>query len=43
MSRSTASTPFDIDLSGADFITFYLDNKGCYYPGLLLTDCYLTK
>ncbi len=43
MSRSTASTPFDIDLSGADFITFHLDNKGCYSPGLLLTDCYLTK
>ncbi len=43
MSRTIAVTPLDIDVSGADFITFQLENTTGDTTGLLLTDCYLTK
>lgn len=43
MSRTIPSTPLDIDVSGADFITFYMENTSGDVNGLLLTDCYLTK
>lgn len=41
LSRSTVETELDIDVSGAQFITFALEgDRNC---GLLLTDCYLSK